>query len=607
MKRFIKTNLLVGTLLLGGFLSAPGIQFQVLHTFLADHSEGDTPAGSLVLTNGYIYGNAMNGGSNYVNGYSGPGVLFRLETNGANFRVLHHFGTQTNANGATNYDGSEPVGTLLLDGDSIYGATSFGGLYGDGTTYAVGLDGSNYRGLCDFLDYHRGNNPSGGVVFNSNGWLLGNCVLNGDGLLQYDGYVNPHNPGLEFTAKGVGTLYEVSPNADQYSFNNPSQFSDLVTFQDFIPNSSDPIWGPLFEPALITVNGNRVCVGVSGQLSPLLTGITGFTWFGKGYGKIYAVELANVALPWHTFTGGADGAYPSGTLLPVSGDGTNYEFYGVTCGSAVLNGTLFACGGQSDFTVLHTFSLDDPIDGCGPVGRLVQHGSLLYGVTLGGGKNNAGVIYEINTNGTGYKVVHHFDPATEGSAPKAGLAMEGNVLYGTTTSGGFDTNGVTGWGTVFKLDLAPQPPVLTNLLVVKFLDTNQVLYFTNISMCTTGIQVAVTNVYTVTNSMNGNIGFWTNVSFQTIYNQYPCSTNILVVTNQMRLMQTENDLAVTWKTTDELTFTLGETHDLLTPTPQWSPVEPNWTNAMDTNNVGFIIHPSGNQGSVFYRLGEAFK
>ena len=58
----------------------------------------------------------------------------------------------------------------------------------------------------------------------------------------------------------------------------------------------------------------------------------------------------------------------------------------------------------------------------------------LYGTTSFGGASNAGTVFRLNKDGTGYSVIHSFgSTAGDGSRPAAGLVFGADdVLYGTT-------------------------------------------------------------------------------------------------------------------------------------------------------------------------------
>jgi uncharacterized repeat protein (TIGR03803 family) len=90
-----------------------------------------------------------------------------------------------------------------------------------------------------------------------------------------------------------------------------------------------------------------------------------------------------------------------------------------------------------------------------PVAGLVVSGNTLYGATYLGGSNNSGMIYALDTNGTGFTTLYTFSKTVFGNggftnsdgANPVGLILSGSMLYGTASSGG--TNGA---GTVFALE-----------------------------------------------------------------------------------------------------------------------------------------------------------
>ncbi|MEI9865864.1 MAG: choice-of-anchor tandem repeat GloVer-containing protein [Limisphaerales bacterium] len=81
---------------------------------------------------------------------------------------------------------------------------------------------------------------------------------------------------------------------------------------------------------------------------------------------------------------------------------------------------------------------------------MVVSSNVVYGTTQGGGNGNAGVIFKVNTNGTGYTVLKYFSSAMYGDGKNSysGLTLSGGILYGTTSQGG----GGGGNGTVFKIN-----------------------------------------------------------------------------------------------------------------------------------------------------------
>jgi uncharacterized repeat protein (TIGR03803 family) len=137
------------------------------------------------------------------------------------------------------------------------------------------------------------------------------------------------------------------------------------------------------------------------------------------------------------------GSEPRGTILVADG-----MLYGTTLvGGAYNRGTVFSMRlNGSDFHVLHSFNVND---GYNPESGLVLGiDGALYGTAAGGGARNSGVVFKLNTDGTGFKVLHNLDFATSGREPRAGLieARDGK-LYGVAMAGGS-----SGGGTIFALN-----------------------------------------------------------------------------------------------------------------------------------------------------------
>ncbi len=132
--------------------------------------------------------------------------------------------------------------------------------------------------------------------------------------------------------------------------------------------------------------------------------------------------------------------------------GTDGRLYGVTsAGGSNGLGVVFGMNADgSGYQMLHSFA-GGANDGSFPMAEMLQASDgKLYGTTEGGGSNNIGVVYRINTDGTGFGIVHSFY-YTDGQSPQSGLlqAREDGMLYGTTASGGANAYG----GTVFRVSL----------------------------------------------------------------------------------------------------------------------------------------------------------
>jgi hypothetical protein len=103
--------------------------------------------------------------------------------------------------------------------------------------------------------------------------------------------------------------------------------------------------------------------------------------------------------------------------------------------------TAAFCSAQ--FTKLMDFN---GTNGTNPQGSLIKSGKVLYGVAWKGGIYNEGLIYKIDTDGTGYKDLFDFND-TDGAQPQGTLTQVGEVLFGTTNYGGAHNKGV-----MFRID-----------------------------------------------------------------------------------------------------------------------------------------------------------
>ena len=106
-----------------------------------------------------------------------------------------------------------------------------------------------------------------------------------------------------------------------------------------------------------------------------------------------------------------------------------------------------ACGsadGQT-LTVLRNLGMSD---GYTPYGNLILTGNVLYGTSLSGGSAGKGSVFKINTDGSGYTLLKNFDSAGPNS-PMGRPVLSGGTLYGSTLTDGTDA---ASRGAVFKIN-----------------------------------------------------------------------------------------------------------------------------------------------------------
>src|SRR5262249_3626784 len=100
-------------------------------------------------------------------------------------------------------------------------------------------------------------------------------------------------------------------------------------------------------------------------------------------------------------------------------------------------GTVFKLDGDgSGFRLLHEFSApasSDPgwtnADGASPGSGLTLYGGALFGYTAGGGTNGYGTIFKLNTDGSGFSVILHFD-GENAAYPRGRLTVTNGTIYG---------------------------------------------------------------------------------------------------------------------------------------------------------------------------------
>jgi len=151
---------------------------------LGTNSDGAAPNAGLILSGNTLYGTTQSGGG------SGWGTVFAVNTNGTGFRTLHSFAATSGSAGGygVNRDGAGPIAGLLLSGNTLYGTAQYGGSSGNGTVFAIKTDGTGFTNLHNFTatagstggygTNRDGANPVGGLILSGN-TLYGTTVGGG--------------------------------------------------------------------------------------------------------------------------------------------------------------------------------------------------------------------------------------------------------------------------------------------------------------------------------------------------------------------------------------------------------------------------------------------
>lgn len=348
-----------------------------------DGTNGQSPYGALLYDskNQTLYGMANGGGAN------GSGLIFKIQSDGTGFTDLFDF-DYTNTGGV-------PFGSLISDGNYLYGMTRYGGKGSAGTAFKVQLDGTGFTVLVDFA-FTIGSNPTGSLLFD-----------------------NPTSPNI---------LYGMTPGGGTSGAGTVFSLKTDGTY---------------------TILYHLAAGGISNPYGSLVTDGTylyGMTYTGgkNGSGAIFkATTDGNSLTSIYDFDYSTTGAYPKGDLLL---DPSKKILYGTTTQSSALpqQGNVFQVGVDgSNFTILT--KLDVGSANYGNEGPLLQIGTTLYGVRSGYYTNYSGLgylgsIYKVNTDATGYSSIYSFEAT--GNSPSGSLTSDGNYLYGMTYQGGKYNYGV---------------------------------------------------------------------------------------------------------------------------------------------------------------------
>ncbi len=358
-------------------------QINLLHSFAGGASDGEYANGSLILKGSTLYGMTYNGGtSNY-------GTIFKINTNGTGFVLLHSFTGSAE-------DGSTPYGSLILKGSTLYGMTYNGGTSNYGTIFKINTNGTGFVLLHSFTgSAEDGSSPYGSLI------LKGSALY---GMTFYGG------------TTGWGTIFKINTNG--------TGFALLHTFIGPTSDGGCPF-------------GSLIRKGST------LYGMT--QWGGSSnWGTIFKINTNGTGfVVLHSFAGGAsDGIHPSGELI-LKGSALYGMSAGGIGGGTDYEGTIFKINTNgTGYALLHTF-IGGASDGRYPFGSLILKGSTLYGMTQNGGTSNSGTIFTIKTIGTGFELIHSFaGGASDGAHPDGSLILKGSALYGMTVEGGASNYGI---------------------------------------------------------------------------------------------------------------------------------------------------------------------
>jgi uncharacterized repeat protein (TIGR03803 family) len=310
------------------------------------------------------------------------------------FSVVHKFNWN---------EGANPLAGLTVDGSNLYGTTSSGGKYGQGTVFVIESSGEE-KLLYDFTGGKDGGDPEAALI-PIKGNFYGTTTAGG--------------------ASDAGTVFEVTPLGKEkvlYSFTGKA---DGANPQGGLVADSD---GNLYGTTNL---GGEYDRGAVFKLVP-----------PKVEGKAWTEEVL------HSFGKGNDGTDPvAGVSFDAAGN-----LYGTTsAGGTSGNGTVFQLKpSKSEWTekILHDFEMKS--DGGVPYAGVVVDGNKLFGAATDGGdggSNGGGTVFELTAIDGDWKfsILYHL-PGWGISGSFRNLLVASGKIYATTHCDGADSS-----GTVYEL------------------------------------------------------------------------------------------------------------------------------------------------------------
>jgi uncharacterized repeat protein (TIGR03803 family) len=412
--------------------------FKVIHNLKVTTDGGFPRSTPVQAPDGYLYGTCYNGGVN------SEGTIFKINPTDTTFQVLRNLNCGP--------DGCNPYGSLIVGADGLlYGMCASSGAHGGGTIFRISTTGATFTVLRALTAVTDGGVPYGSLFKSSDGNYYGMANSGGNlnfgtvfrikdtvfkVLTNFNGSYTTGNAPFESLVQGKDNAYYGTTNTGgKYNFGTVFKLcgGTYTVLHSFNLNPE----GGYPEGSLIqATDGNYY-------------GLTSSGGTGGNTGTIFKITPTGVFTVIHAFANTStnkEGNNPKGSLI----QGTDGYLYGMTNGGGTnASGTIFkiATTGGTTFKVIRQLVYSS--DGGSPQGSLIKGlDSNFYGMTTTGGAKNAGTIFKISPNGVIFTVIRTLTTATDGSNPSGSLFLaKDSLFYGTANFGG-----TFGGGTIFKIN-----------------------------------------------------------------------------------------------------------------------------------------------------------
>lgn len=320
----------------------------------------------------------------------------------------------------------------------LWSTTLSGGNNNFGTVFKIHPDGSGYALTHEFSSVHPGSWPKGKVIEGTNGKLYGvterSGSYNSGVLFSFDTLTNVYSRIANFGHDSLG-MY---PSGELLLASNGLMYG--LTASGGIYNSGTLYcFDPISQNIRTLTNFNGASTGAMprGGLiqasNGLLYGVSS-NGGSQNKGVLFQFDLASDSLAVVANFGLAPNSeYPFNTLVQA----LNGKLYGLSIGGGSQNnGTIF------EFDITNNL-LQKKIDltyalGTLPEGSLTSTSNgILYGMTTRGGTNNFGVLFSYDPVNNIYQKILNMNASSNGSRPFGSLFLASNgLLYGATSNDG---------------------------------------------------------------------------------------------------------------------------------------------------------------------------
>jgi uncharacterized repeat protein (TIGR03803 family) len=398
LRRYGNVVVAIFALSLSGFLSQPAQSqtYTVIHNFTGGQDGGQPAAGPTLDRAGNLYGTAFFGGS-------GNGVVYKLTHHGSSWLVNPLYSFNGPADGAFPDYGAVTLGP---DG-TAFGTASSGGNNESGTVFNVRPHPTACSTvICRWTDttvhqFGSGNDgfdPLGSVIFDSAGNLYGTTFRGG--------------------TTGNGAVFQATRSGGSWTESVIYNFAGNT-------DGANPVAG-------LTMDGAGNLYG------------TTYAGGANGWGSVF--KLTQSGSGWtesilYSFQNGNDGRAPAGGVVF---DQAGNLYGGTVFGGANGGGIVYKLSpSNGSWTLIPLYSFSGV---AGPYNNLTFDVSgNLYGTTYRDGANLQGSVFKLSQSGGNWTLadLYDFTGGNDGGFPTSSVAVDssGNI-YGTTSSGGGDSQGV---------------------------------------------------------------------------------------------------------------------------------------------------------------------